>query len=213
MRVITNAATDAFFIGSNGNVGIGTISPSSKFDVAGSANFQNSIAVAQNSFTNGNTYQYGTLYTGGIADFNNDVNIEGNANVSTNLSVSGTSVLSGKVQIGGYKPISSTYSGYTLSVSGLIVAKECYIEMEDWADDVFEKKYPLNDLEILKNYILVNKHLPEIPSECEVIENGIAIGEMNKLLLKKIEELTLYVIQLKEENIEIKKTISNISNQ
>ena len=49
-------------------------------------------------------------------------------------------------------------------------------------------------------YIKSNKHLPEVPSAKEMEANGVQLGEMNMLLLKKIEELTLYVIELKEEN-------------
>ncbi|HWB64745.1 MAG TPA: hypothetical protein VG603_14615 [Chitinophagales bacterium] len=59
--------------------------------------------------------------------------------------------------------------------------------------------YHLRTLDEVKQYVNQNHHLPEIPSECDVIENGISLGEMNKLLLKKIEELTLYVINLKKE--------------
>ena len=66
---------------------------------------------------------------------------------------------------------------------------------------------PLSELE---SYVEANKHLPEIPSEQEVIENGINIGEMNALLLKKIEELTLYVIDLKKENEVIKVKLTKL---
>lgn len=55
---------------------------------------------------------------------------------------------------------------------------------------------PLNQLE---NYLATNKHLPAIPSETEVIEKGINLGEMNKLLLQKVEELTLYLIKQQKE--------------
>ncbi|PXX94333.1 hypothetical protein DF185_23000, partial [Marinifilum breve] len=57
------------------------------------------------------------------------------------------------------------------------------------------------DLKEVESFIEENKHLPDIPSEKEVLENGIAVGEMNAKLLQKIEELTLYVI---EQNKEIK---------
>jgi len=64
-----------------------------------------------------------------------------------------------------------------------------------WADYVFEDTYQLNTLEEVENYIKSNGHLKDIPSTQEVLENGIELAEMNKLLLQKIEELTLYAIE------------------
>jgi hypothetical protein len=90
-------------------------------------------------------------------------------------------------------------SGYKLAVNGKIIATEIQVET-GWADFVFEPTYNLMPLNELNTYIQENKHLPEIPTTAEVQENGISVGEMNAKLLQKIEELTLYVIELKEEN-------------
>jgi hypothetical protein len=73
-----------------------------------------------------------------------------------------------------------------------------------WKDCVFEADYNLMSLKETEEFIKQNKHLPGIPSEKEVLENGINVGEMNALLLQKIEELTLYVIEL-EKKIEEKR--------
>jgi len=71
----------------------------------------------------------------------------------------------------------------------------------DWSDYVFEKNYKLRSLEEVKSYVEVNKHLPGVPSANELMEQGgIDIGKMDAKLLEKIEELTLYSVQLKEEN-------------
>lgn len=86
-----------------------------------------------------------------------------------------------------------------LSVNGTIRAKEIKVEASPWPDYVFEESYNLPTLEETKAYIEENKHLPEIPSAKEMEENGVALGEMNMLLLKKIEELTLYQIQMNEQ--------------
>lgn len=114
----------------------------------------------------------------------------------------------GKVIIGNQAPIGID-NDYRLGVDGKVVAKEFVVQMNSWQDTVFSKSYNLRPLEEVKAFIEANKHLPEIPSEKEVIKNGISIGEMNQLLMKKIEELTLYVIQLKEENNTISATIKN----
>lgn len=87
---------------------------------------------------------------------------------------------------------------YRLSVKGKIRAEEVKI-YTTWADFVFEKNYNLPTLYEVESYIKENGHLKDIPSAEEVKENGVKLGEMNKLLLQKIEELTLYVIDLKKE--------------
>jgi len=87
---------------------------------------------------------------------------------------------------------------YKLTVNGKVRAHAVKV-YTDWADFVFEKDYELPTLEEVETYINTNGHLKDIPSAKEVEENGIEIGEMNKLLLQKIEELTLYTIELKKE--------------
>ncbi|MDN3580775.1 hypothetical protein [Mucilaginibacter flavus] len=98
---------------------------------------------------------------------------------------------------------------YRLSVNGKIRAKEIRVET-GWADYVFDKSYELPDLVNVKAYIAQNHHLPEIPSEAEVAKNGLNLGEMNRLLLKKVEELTLYLI---EKDKEMKKQRDLIDSQ
>jgi hypothetical protein len=92
-------------------------------------------------------------------------------------------------------------NNYKLAVNGLIGAKEVKVENTSatWPDYVFATDYKLKPLAELEQYINENKHLPEVPSAEEVAEKGHALGEMNALLLKKVEELTLYIIELKKE--------------
>ncbi|WP_303316204.1 hypothetical protein Q4Q34_12525 [Flavivirga abyssicola] len=92
---------------------------------------------------------------------------------------------------------------YRLSVKGKVRAEEVKV-YNTWADFVFQTGYKLPTLKEVEEYIKENGHLKDIPSAEEVKANGIELGEMNKLLLQKIEELTLYVIDLKKE-IEILK--------
>jgi hypothetical protein len=92
---------------------------------------------------------------------------------------------------------------YKLSVNGSIRSKEVKVEA-NWSDFVFEKDYELPTLEEVEQHIAQKGHLPEIPSEEDVTENGVNLGEMDAKLLQKIEELTLYLIeqnkQLKSQN-------------
>lgn len=82
-----------------------------------------------------------------------------------------------------------------LEVNGKIRAKEIKIEAENWPDYVFEKNYQLPSLSDVENYIKEKNHLPNIPSAAEVEEKGVNVGEMQETLLKKVEELTLYLIE------------------
>ena len=95
-------------------------------------------------------------------------------------------------------------AGYKVSVNGKIRAKEIKVEA-NWADFVFADEYVLPPLAEVEAFIKENRHLPEIPSEAEVKENGIELGGMNAKLLQKIEELTLYMIEMKKENEELKR--------
>ena len=81
-----------------------------------------------------------------------------------------------------------------LDVVGTIRATEVKVEA-GWSDFVFDKDYKLPTLQEVENHINEHKHLPDIPSEKEVKENGVSLGEMQAKLLQKIEELTLYVIK------------------
>lgn len=86
-------------------------------------------------------------------------------------------------------------SSYVLQVGGNMRAEEIKVEIFNGPDYVFESDYYLRSLEETEAYIKANKHLPEIPSAKQMEENGVQLGEMNMLLLKKIEELTLHTIQ------------------
>ncbi len=91
-------------------------------------------------------------------------------------------------------------SDYSLCVyGGVMTTKVTIKEYYHWHDYVFDPDYQLLPLSELKEYVATQRHLPDIPTESEVIANGIEVGEMQGLLVKKIEELTLYTIQLKEQ--------------
>jgi hypothetical protein len=97
--------------------------------------------------------------------------------------------------------INDTYisPGYKLGVNGKIICTEVNVRLRvDWPDYVFKEYYQLMSLEQLKEFIKANNHLPEIPTVEEVKKSGINTGEMNAKLLKKVEELTLYIFQLEE---------------
>jgi len=109
--------------------------------------------------------------------------------------------LSGNVGIGTINP-----GSYRLAVNGGIHSQSVNVDLTGWSDYVFKKEYTLPSLADVKTYIDQNHHLPDMPSEQEVIKEGINLGEMNKLLTKKVEELTLYLIEKdKQLSVEQKK--------
>ncbi|MCL6220760.1 hypothetical protein [Zunongwangia pacifica] len=94
----------------------------------------------------------------------------------------------------GYVGIGTIHADSRLSVNGTIHSKEVKVDMKNWPDYVFAHDYELRTLDEIGIFIKENGHLPEIPSSAVVEKEGILVGEINKLLLKKIEELTLYII-------------------
>lgn len=93
---------------------------------------------------------------------------------------------------------------YKLTVSGGILTDRVLIKyVTEWSDYVFDDGYSLMPLHKLRQFISTNRHLPDVPSETEVKENGIELKEMQNILLKKIEELTLYILQQEERITEL----------
>ena len=108
----------------------------------------------------------------------------------------------------GFVGIGTSSPDQMLTVNGQIHAKDVLVDANVPAPDyVFEKEYNLLPLDSIKNYIDQNKHLPEVPSANEFKKNGVNLGDMNMTLLKKIEELTLYVIQQQKEIEELRKKV------
>ncbi|MFT6384039.1 MAG: hypothetical protein ACJAQR_000864 [Bacteroidia bacterium] len=142
-------------------------------------------AQAQNWKTDGSnsgTDQLGTNST-------DNLNIVTNG--QTRIVVKGTD---GNVGIGTDKT-----TGYKLSVEGKIRAREVVINLDTWADYVFADSFILMPIETLASYIKAEKHLPGIPSEKEVVEEGLSLAAMQVSMMQKIEELTLYIIQLQKQ--------------
>lgn len=78
------------------------------------------------------------------------------------------------------------------------------VDMNNAADYVFDDNYDLKSLNEVESYVKANKHLPGVPSAAEMAENGMSVAEMSNLLLEKVEELTLHMIELQKENQALK---------
>ena len=129
------------------------------------------------------------------------INPSGGGDISLTTSNGGDikmNPINGQVAIGVSVAAASTYK---LTVSGKVLCEELKVKLRSagWPDYVFDKKYQLRPLNEVEKFIHANKHLPNIPSAAEVEKNGIEVGDMQKRMIEKIEELTLYVIELKKE--------------
>ncbi len=194
----------------NGNVGIGTAAPSSKLEVNGDIGIPRSFKFKFLERENGGDRAYIRSSDGKNGEtYNSLIFAVGGGN--ERLFINGNT---GKIGIGEKNP------NYDLDVAGIIRANEIRVEdiaannilLEgniaanqitvkangNTADYVFSDTYVLKDLSEVENYIKTHKHLPDIPSAEEMEASGVNLAEMNKLLLQKVEELTLYAIHQEE---------------
>ena len=95
-------------------------------------------------------------------------------------------------------------NGFLCSATGNLKVKDLRVTLSGWSDFVFDEGYRLIPLGEVEQYVSVHHHLPDVPSATEIEENGLDVGEMNKVLLQKVEELTLYVIDLQKQVNELK---------
>jgi len=105
-------------------------------------------------------------------------------------------------------------NAYRLSVDGKIMCEEVRVSLEeDWPDYVFNKNYNLPTTRKLEKFIDANGHLPNIPSADEINDSGIEVGEMQRLMMEKIEELTLYIIEQQKHIEKLEGKISKINKR
>ena len=129
-----------------------------------------------------------------------------------NNTISWTNVMAinndGNVGIG-----TTTPGEFMLAVAGKIHATEIQVDALPWPDFVFTPTYNLRTLSEVENFITQNQHLPDVPSQAQVAAEGISLGEMNAILLQKIEELTLYTIEQEKDLKEQKAKIVKVETQ
>ncbi len=224
LRLGSQNSNNDLIINKDGNVGIGTTDPKAKLEVAGD------IAIARTS-----KFKFLEKVNGGDRAYIRSTNGENGETYNSLIFAVGA----GKERLfingnNGYIGIGKKKPNYELDVCGTVRAKEVKVEEftcsngsfngnlaannitvkanGNTADFVFEEDYSLRELSEVENFIKTNKHLPDIPSATEMEEQGVNLAEMNKLLLQKVEELTLYSIGLekaRKREIEDRKILEN----
>ncbi len=204
--------------GLNKNVGIGTVSPNNKLEING---IGSGLRFTNLKSTNSVSTWGGKVLS---VDANGDVVLVKDSIGTTSVATSAwTSIANNRIQnantgavVIGALNTTALPGNYKLYVKDGILTEEVKIAAEgtlDWADYVFAKNYKLRTLSEVENFVKINKHLPGVPSAEEVSKNGINVAKMEAKLLEKIEELTLYMIDMKKENNQLKNRLKRLEKK
>jgi hypothetical protein len=186
----SNQHTSLLYVKQSGNVGVGTNNPSSRLEVSGSVaiydgNFYKIRSSSGASWASTNVLGHGWS---GQQDY-------------TTLLVPGSTANTAEIRLlaNGNVGIGTANPATKLAVNGTISSTKVKVTQTGWSDFVFLPGYRLPRLSDLEKFVNENKHLPDIPSADDVKKNGIDVGDMQAKLLQKIEELTLYLIDLNKK--------------
>ena len=203
---------DRFTVAPDGNIGIANNEPASQLHILGGTDA--GLTANNNGFL-----MMGSAAGINLVLDNNEIQAR-NVVAGADLFIQndgGNVILCGAEQGGvgiGVTSGASIPAGYLLAVDGKVLTEEVRVELSgDWPDYVFENNYQLTPFDKLRTYIAENKHLPNIPAAAEVAKNGFELGDMQKKMVEKIEELTLYVLQLEAEMKAMKKKLDEMGSQ
>ncbi len=198
---LVTAAKPKMTILANGNVGVGTTNPIADLHVEGDLFVNSSKGGIEYGYPNADRFRFST--------------IGGGENLQLrSISDGGATKMVAYFQQNGAVGINTNNipNAYKLAVDGRIICEELKVQLSsNWPDYVFSSEYQLPSLSEVESSIKENGHLPGIPSAATIeAEGGIELGEMQRLMMEKIEELTLYMIDLKKENELLKDKVNKL---
>ncbi|MBX2926222.1 MAG: hypothetical protein KF852_00175 [Saprospiraceae bacterium] len=210
-----------------GNFGIGTLAPTATLDVAGNSRISQTLEVAGATTVGGNltveaagvtrllsnaastTAANGALVVGGGAGVGENLNVGANVSAGNNITAGNDLIADNNLEVGSDAFVADRLAvgttmmpgSHRVYVDGSILATEVKVALTaNWPDYVFADGYATPDLKVWEEHIRTQKHLPGIPSAAQVAQSGgIELGEMNRLLLEKIEQLALISLQQQKE--------------
>ena len=239
--ISASTSTELMRIKGNGNVGVGTSTPNARLEITHGTSgnsglrFTNLTSSNTPSTSNGKALSVNASGdvilvsasgTGGASEWLRNGSILYPVNTSDNLGIGTTTPItklqvSGKTYIGAGTwalgaSLSRTPGGYNLYVENGILTEKIKVAIKGtngWADYVFDDNYKLKSLNEVEEFVKENNHLPGVPSATEIVNEGLDLGAMQAKQMEKIEELTLYMIELSKkiemlakENAELKST-------
>jgi hypothetical protein len=216
--------------GTTGNVGIGTLTPSNKLTVSGNADFNGNVGIGNTvpnaplQFGNGVANRKIVLYQGlnndhqfyglGVNNltFRYQVDTTAADHVFYAASSSTTSKELMRIKGNGNVTIGTATpgTGYMLTVAGKVICTELKVQLQPFPDYVFDKDYKLLTLAEVQAHINIYHRLPGMPAASEIESNGMEIGKMQGKVVEKVEEATLYILQLNKENEQLKQQLENV---
>lgn len=202
-----------FVVTQNGRVGINETSPSEMLHVNGNGYVTGDMSVGDGVYGTGGTihmYSGGGVHSGAVEVSHSPAGMRFEVDTVGRVFIGAD----GDVGIGTETPGEKLDVNGDIRADGKVIADSVRVQkvyINNWSIDapdyVFDESYPLASLEHVESYIKENKHLPDVPSGKQIKEDGIDLAEMNMVLLRKIEELTLYTLAQQKEIEELKAAV------
>ncbi|HKK40328.1 MAG TPA: hypothetical protein VJ949_12980, partial [Cryomorphaceae bacterium] len=212
-EIVINA--EGNYTGGNSDVralnGNSVIAPGYGYGVYGTGGYMGVRGVANSTTYSGTSYG---VYGSASGTAGTRIGVYGFASGGTTnnwaMYASGDSYVSGDLRVGNQSEV----SGFRVSVDGKMICEELKVQLsQDWPDYVFADDYSMMNLNDLEEFIKTENHLPGVPSASEVeAADGIMLGEMQRVTVEKLEELTLYILELKKENDQLKERVEALEN-
>ncbi len=207
------------------NVGLGTNAPTHKLSVIGSQFTSGTSQIGQGLGVNSAPSSFSRVVINTGSTFSAALELNGNNNnfnklIFCNVTTPSTEIMKVYNTTTNTTPFLFTADGkmvihngtqkiFQLNANGVLQTRTVKVDVYNWPDYVFDPSYKRLTLNQLEAYINENKHLPNVPTATEAEADGIDLSEMNKVLLQKVEELTLYILEQNKRIEVLEKTVNH----